>query len=116
VTVTPSPTAGASTVEQEAAARDEGAATALSHADHQALADHIRQCARKFTSFTADDIHAEMTPGLAHKLDAFPNAIGGAVLAAAKRNEIRNTGKYVQSDRQGRRRGRIAVWEEVRHA
>lgn len=104
------------TAEREAAKRDSGARTAtasLDPADAGVLRQTIRAAAIKYHGFTADDIHRDLPPGVADRLDAFPNAIGAAFLQAAKRHEIRNTGRYIKSDREGRRRGRIAVWEGV---
>ena len=85
----------------------------LTPAERAEIAATILEVADRLPTFTADDVRRVLRVGLCEKLDAFPNALGGLMLQAAKRNLIAMTGAYAYTTRPERRHGRIAMWRRT---
>jgi hypothetical protein len=95
--------------------RDEGAATAhqrLTVQERQAVQRAILALAESREWFSSDDVMGALSDGLVDRIGAFPNAIGGAMLGAARAGLIESTGHVIRSTRLGARARNILLWRK----
>lgn len=97
----------------EPEARDQGASLALEAEAHKyELESAISWAARSLREFTSDEVHAWLDHQGITEL-AHPNAMGAALLVAARAGVIENTGRVRKSQRTGAHRRAVAIWRSM---
>lgn len=97
--------------------RDRGAATALGVIPDELsmrLTEAIERAANLNREFWITHVYNEMCQGDRDLLDNFPNAIGGAIIAAARARKIESTGRFTKATAASARSRNVVIWTKVR--
>lgn len=89
---------------------ERGMTDALTHFAVEMIARVLDEVAAEGNEFTAETVYDSLPNMTREQLDLYPNVLGAVFRAAAKRGEIRDTGKRVRSDKRDARGREVRVW------